>query len=275
MTAMPRRPLALLALLALVAALLAACGDDGAQEPEGALAAAALKTAEAGSARVVLRGSASAAGRRVPISGDGTMDFDDPRARLRLGTDLPAAGRVDVDTLLDGTDLYVHAGGLTSLLLGGKSWAKIDLSEAAAARGAGLDWLGDLARSGGPGQWLAWLALTGDPREVGSATVGGVETTHYRAEIDVTRLARSVDPALRRSLEALRVGRVPVEVWIDDQDLVRRLRLVVRREAGLRLGLDLTMEFSDFGARVDATPPPSSDVRDVTALARTGLRLFG
>jgi hypothetical protein len=271
----PRRPAALLALLVLVAALLTACGGDDGGRPEGTLAAAALKTAEAGSAKVVLRGSASAAGRRVPISGAGTMDFDDPRARLRLGTDLPAVGRVDVDTLLDGTDLYVHAGGLTSLLLGGRSWAKIDLSQAAAARGAGLDWLGDLARSGGPGQWVAWLALTGDPREVGPATVGGVDTTRYRAEIDVTRLARSVDPALRRSLEALRVDRVPVEVWIDHDDLVRRLRLAVRRDAGVRLGLDLTMEFSGFGTRVDAAPPASDDVRDVTALARTGLRLFG
>jgi hypothetical protein len=273
---MPRRPPALLAVLALVAALLAACGgDDGSQEPEGALAAAAVKTAEAGSAKVVLRGSASAAGRRVPISGDGTMDFDDPRARLRLGTELPAVGRVDVDTLLDGTNLYVRAGGLTSLLLGGRSWAKIDLSEAAAARGAGLDWLGDLARSGGPGQWLAWLALTGNPREVGSATVGGADTTHFRAEVDATRLARTVDPDVRRSLEALGVGRVPVEAWIDGDDLVRRLRVVIRREARPRLGLDLTMEFSDFGARVAATPPAEGDVRDVTALARTGLRLFG
>jgi hypothetical protein len=277
-----RRPLALTAAaLALCAPAVAACGSshDGskaaARRPQPVVRSAAA-TQAAGSADVVLRGALVAAGRRIPISGTGAVDFKAHRARLRVGTQLPGAGAISVDQLVDGQTLYVRTPQLFSFLPGGKQWLKIDLVKAAQARGADLGSLRSLAGSGDPTQYIAWLAVAGNARRVGRETVGGVATTHYAARLDVRRLAASADPAVRRSVAQLGVRTVPLDVWLDGKGLVRRLHVVVGTDrTPIPAGMDLTMDFSAFGTPVDATPPAEGQTLDVTGSAASALGLLG
>jgi len=279
-----RRPFALAAaVLTLAAPAVAGCGsesDGNDRAPDRAqpqpLQQAAASTKAAGSARVAVRATVSAAGRSLPVTGRGAVDLDRGVAQLRLGTQLPAAGRVDADTLLAGQSVYLRTGGLTSFLGAGKEWVKIDLARAAKQRGADLGLLKALGAGGKPSEYLAWLAVAGGAKEVGRERIGGVDTTHYRGRVDVKRLAASADPAVRRSVEQIGVRSIPVEAWIDAQGLVRRERVQLTTDkAPTPVALDLTLDLSDYGTKVDATPPADDDVFDATSFAASALKLLG
>ena len=60
---------------------------------------------------------------------------------------------------------------------------------------------------------------------------------------------------------------VPTEVWLDGKGRVRRLKQTVQLASGLVSGTTtLVLEYFDFGAKVDATPPPADQTSDFTAL---------
>jgi hypothetical protein len=279
---MRRRLAATAAVLSLAAVPVAGCGssnDDAQKSPApprtSPVVRSAAATKAAGSAKVAFHGTVGAGGQRVAISGGGAVDFKASRARLNVGTRLPAAGTVSVDQLVDGRMLYVRAPRLFSLLPGGKQWLKVDLTRASGGK-ADLGALRQLTAGSDPGRLVAWLAVAGNARSVGRESVRGVPTTHYKAHIDVNQVARSADPDVRRSLQQLGVRSVPVDAWLDDQGLVRRLHIAAGTD-GTRvpMALDLTFDFSDFGTAVNATPPAADHTLDVTSTAAAALRLLG
>jgi hypothetical protein len=275
-----RRPLAVTAaVLAVATAPLAGCGG-GSDKPAGkpqdrpaSLAHSAAATRAATSARIAFRGTVNVAGARVPVSGNGTVDFKSSRAHLRAGTRLPGAGALSVEQIIDGRLVYVRAPELLSILPGGKAWLKFNLGQ---ADGGLLDAMRSMTGGGDISQYLAWLAVAGNARRVGTETVGGVPTTHYAARVDVQRIARTADPATRRSLMQLGVRTIPLDVWIDGQSLVRRMHVVLDTDrTPIPAGMDLTADFSAFGTPVDATPPAPGDALDLTSGASSLLSLLG
>jgi hypothetical protein len=267
------RLLALVAVLAVAASVVAGCGAGGGSDPVDPLARAATTTKDAGSARVALRGTVSAAGRRTAFDGDGAVDLRAGRARLELGTQLPAAGRRTVSTVFADGDVFVRTGGLAALLTGGHDWVKVDLARAAGAGGADLGALQGLAAGGDPSQVLALLALAADSDDVGAERVDGVETRHYAGRLDADAVAKVADPDLRRTLQRLGVRTIPVDAWLDDEGRVRRAHVRVAADgARVPVALDVTADLSDFGLRVDAAPP--ADAFDATAIAGTAVRLL-
>jgi hypothetical protein len=269
------------ALLALAALVAAGCGSSGdrakraQQRRPDPVAQSAAATKAAGSAKVAFRGSVGAVGRRIPLTGTGAVDFTRSRAKLTVGTRLPGAGALSVDQLIDGQNLYVRTPGLFALLAGGRPWLKIDLGRAAQAKGADLGALRQLSAGGDLSQYVAWLAVAGDARRTGRETVRGVPTTRYAARIDPRRLA-AADPALRRSVQRLGLrGVVPLDVWLDDRGLVRRLHVVARTDATpVAATVDLNIDFFDFGTTVDGARPAAGETLDVTGSAASVLRLF-
>jgi hypothetical protein len=75
---------------------------------------------------------------------------------------------------------------------------------------------------------------------VGKETVQGVETTRYHL----------VDS-----------DGAPMEVWVDGDGLVRRMKAV--DSPGAADEARITVEFSDFGAPVDIEPPPADEVDEL------------
>jgi hypothetical protein len=62
---------------------------------------------------------------------------------------------------------------------------------------------------------------------------------------------------------------VPKEVWVDDDGLVRRMKLAyddMRFAAGQRGDMAMTMELYDFGVDADVEPPPARQVVDIEQL---------
>jgi hypothetical protein len=103
-------------------------------------------------------------------------------------------------------------------------------------------------------------AATGELERVGDESIRGVETAHYRGEIDYATYVEQAPAGRRKNLrEELKrrseLGSVtiPLEVWVDAENRVRRYRTRDRGEVK-------TVELYDFGVEVSVRPPPPAEV---------------
>ena len=180
-------------------------------------------------------------------------------------------GDGSVQIVTDQGDVYVKLGSLASLLgaTTNREWIKVSGGEeAAGAIGAPL---------GDGHEILQLLDQAGDVTQVGTESVRGVDTTHYKGTINVAAaLANSsADERSKIEDELGKVGldasavSVPVDVWIDGDDLVRRVQIGVQGLAGTsesttgNPGGTLTVELYDFGQPSGITVPPSDQVFEV------------
>ncbi|MEY2568363.1 MAG: hypothetical protein QOE35_2892 [Actinomycetota bacterium] len=250
---------------------LAACGGSG-DNPVKALRASATKTVAAGSARSALTLVTSAQpGGTKTTKGTGAIDFAAKRATFAIDTSsLGLAG-------LSGTVDLVLAGGVIYAklpsLLPGKPWLKLDPKTLGAAGTGNLGGLGDLA-SGDPAAGIRFLdGIAGGATKVGSEQVRGVATTHYRGAVDLEKVKAAASTSAKASVDALikQLGKAtyPVDVWLDKDGLVRRLRSRQATAAsGTTPGATVvrTEEYYDFGAKVTAEPPAADQVTDLADL---------
>jgi hypothetical protein len=169
--------------------------------------------------------------------------------------------------------VYLRLGFLSSQLPGGKHWIKLDVSKL--GKSAGLD-LGKLLSGSQlqPSDVLGMLEGEGAKiTKVGPETVDGTATTHYRVTVDVAKAlqAKGLTSPLLAGLAA-QMPKVPEDVWIGKDGLVRRVQISYEpAQGGERAHVAMTMDLYDYGAHVTIAAPPSSDVFDATELARQGL----
>ena len=274
-------------LVPLTALVLAACGGDT-LSPDP-VAEAAGKTVQAGSSKVSFTGSMEGRGLARPLTLHGEGAIDGTR-RGRMSFDMSsfaravggAAGSPSAwkgETVFAGTVVYMKFPFLSKTLPEAKPWLKLDL--AAVGKEAGID-LTQFRQMGqnDPSQSLQMLrATSGDVEEVGHERVRGVETTHYRAQVDVERVAEQLPERSRAAIEAsmdeleraIGTKKLPVEVWIDADGLVRRMsqRLELKRPGGEEpLVVRYTIELYDFGSPVTVSLPAASEVTDVAELLK-------
>lgn len=280
--------------LAAGALALAGCGGGGgggeavATGGEGAsavLAAAAESATEAGSSRVSFTITTQVPQQEAPVTlrGEGEFDYVNQVGTLTydLGELFSAAGVEGSDepaeVIVDGTTFYMRFPLLSGLIPGGKPWLKFDLQTLGAEQGLDLGQLQQL-NQGDPSQILGYLRGAGTVEEVGTETINGVETTHYRAVVDLDRVA-DVAPAelqeqVREQIELLKeqTGQteLPIEVWVDADGLPRRIVYTFDLSLGdpeSSTSTVLTMDFSDYGLDVTVEPPPATEVTDISELA--------
>jgi hypothetical protein len=289
--AWPRRLFFALAALA----LLAGCGDDTKQVSPDRLVKASQTTAAAGAARVEVRGKMRVPLQSFEFSADGVVDNRTQKGRLNIdlselgqaaGQD---AGRWKGEEIVDGLVVYMRIPAISDALGASKPWLKLDLEEAGRRQGCDIGQFAQLNQSD-PTQMLQFLrAVSGKIEEVGREEVAGAETTHYKATIDLRRYPDAVPPAEREAarrsvdclIEQLGSSKVPTETWVDDDDLVRRMRtnfdLKVPSGAGgeVETNLDITVDMLEFGVPAgDLTPPPAEQVTDMLELQGAGGQTF-
>lgn len=279
-----------------LAAVSAGCGGGSnthalALDP---VAAAATKTQESGAARVrvaLALGSSQLQGKTVRLRGNGAVDGKSAELRFNLrpllrqarasgmthGLSLPSGGNTAMKEIFLEQNgdyvLYVRLGVLSSQLPGGEQWVKLDISELGKTAGIDLEQL----LSGSqlqPSDVLSLLMSNGTKvRKLGPATVGGIATTHYRVTVDLAGALKATgvaSPLLAGT--AAQLPKLPADVWIDKNDLVRRVHISYGvAHSGKRMHVGLTMNLFDYGAHVSITAPPSSSVFDATQLAQAGI----
>jgi hypothetical protein len=224
------------AIAALVlAVVVAGCGSaDNEREVVSPLSRAASATQAENSARIEVQIVAEAGGQTVKVAGSGIVQFKPIKERVRLKTS--AAGKTTaLDEVMDGTTLYTKPSkNSPTRIPDGKSWLKLDLDKSTG--GALSD---AFKENSDPTSQLKLLSELGNPKVVGKETIDATATTHYHAELDYRKLATSGPPKLRKGAELALKGLanpvVPVDVWIDDHNRVRReqLKLSVKPTAKL------------------------------------------
>jgi hypothetical protein len=259
------------------------CGT-GATDP---VAQAATLTSQVPGSRVAMTISLSIPGAgafSIPGTGvfdlrhrSGRLDLDFSKLAALAGGRLGRAGDATVEERIVYPDLYIRAPFLSRSIPGGKRWIKLDLA-AAGRRLLGANPT-QLLTQNSPADELEQLrATSGDVHRVGADTVRGVRTTHYRATLDLRKLPDRL-PAARRAQARQLVNRliqltgtstVPVDVWVDARRLVRRMRVAYSfrpttgQTTSRPVGLGVTIDFFDFGAKRAIEPPPSGQVFDAT-----------
>lgn len=188
----------------------------------------------------------------------GAVDGDTGRTR---GAGL-AGGAASVEFITDGTIQYLklppELGG------GGPPWIRFDLAE------LGVPVPSNTNPTSNPIDALRQLdAIVGDITKVGVEDVRGEETTHFRFAVDVVKTNPDAAAKLPADVQdGLR--RVPMDLWLDDQDRPRRLRQAL--DLGPDFGtMTTTVELFDFDKAVTIDLPPADQVRDVDLTDPAGL----
>jgi hypothetical protein len=281
------------AIVAVVALLLVGGGSGSsnvARVAPGTFAEAADVTTHAGGAQVAIVGSVSTPELSTPLtlSGTGHVNFDPSEAQLTLTmSGFPATvqaeipgGTLTMNEIYKSATLYMESSLLAGRLPAGARWIKLDLASVSGAMG--LD-PSSLTSSGtNPAQYLSYLEDgAGTATVVGHEAVRGVPTTHYKGALNLLKAAEA-QPGINRAQAraalqklATETGQssLPIEVWLDAQNRVRRVSMAIDVTAGGHdLKTAMQSEYFDFGASASVSAPAEVEVYDATETALQGLR---
>lgn len=230
-----------------------------------AVNAAYQATTRAGTAR----GSLTVTHGDSTITATGVGDLDTGAGRAEI--DLVEPGRADgvhVTVIRTADAIFARLPVGANPLSATAEWVSVDA--ATLTRLAQMA-AGDLGAqvTGSPVDAMAYLkAVSGEVQVVGPDDVRGEPTTHYRSAIDVQKVAAQLPPQLQGHTGAAsgHVGSsIPADLWLDSEGRLRKLVLTTEAAAG-RTPTTLTIVLWDFGAPLDATPPPADQVVDVGGL---------
>jgi hypothetical protein len=270
----------LFALVVLAALAASACGSSSSTSSDQfdvstpsdpaaqAVVQAGQKSADAGSARASFKATFTGA-----TSGTMTGEGEFSKREGHLTLDMSGLGNGSLfgsgNAELVFSDLVYYMKlppGTGVPLPPGKEWFKIDLQKLGQIKGLNLDQLTQLSQSD-PSQALDFLqGASSDFHEVGMEDVRGEPTTHYAGTIDLEKAAADAPPDVaeqyRKLAELAPSSKVPMDVWIGGDGLVRKLRF----EQKLTESSSMTMEeeLYDFGTNVDVSPPSADQVVDLT-----------
>lgn len=195
------------------------------------------------------------------FAAEGVIDFE--TANLSLEFDLEAQGIPGANGTAEirqiGDVFYVE-------VPGAQRWIELDATGIAETLGdpSGLR----SAVGASPMALLDLLLGTEQARRIGSTEVRKVEVEHFTANVDVAAAAAASQgesrAALERLSEQMAQTALPLEVWIDDDDRVIRMRIPVilesTREQPDPPRITTTVELFDFGLDVSVEPPPAEQI---------------
>lgn len=221
--------------------------------PLNAIAKAAEVTQREPGGRATIRAKVTSSTSPEGLVESGTMDFEDNgRAEGTLTVrGLTNGKEVQATAIADGTTTYTSSDAIESITEG-KKWMKLDLSGAAKFQG------GSSPADGGPQEGLKVLEQVRDAEEVGEEEVDEVPTTHYRGTFPATAEVFGVKTHFSAP---------QADVWIDSQDRVRRMRIVVTGSLNEGEGATTTemdINFVEFGRVPKIELPPADEVFDAT-----------
>ncbi len=245
------------------------------------LTAAATSTGDQHTARLTLDESMSASLLPAPITvkGAGAVDLDLKSAQLDVDLSGPSSdggsGSTggDLHEIVVGGKLYLSGSSVSSLIPAGKTWVEVDAPSQLSGSAAN-----SFASAPQASSLLAMLqGISGGVSTVGTEAIGGVPTTHYRADLDLAKVAAKAPGGVPADVKPL-VGElgeaaIPVDVWVGADGLVHQMvmKLTLGSLMGKALGLDMTlrMTLDHFGDPVVITAPPLAEVAPVPGPSAT------
>lgn len=278
------RALRITAVTLLATVLGVACGTPGGgdnSETIQLISAAAVANNQAGTAKVSMDMTMTVAEQSVNMAAEGEMDIDAELVEMTMsmtptGSTSGTPPMDDIELVGSGLKVYFrYPPEIAGSMPGKKPWAMIDMQALGESQGMDIGAMSQLGGGNDPSQILQFLSgVSGTVETVGEEEVRGVNTTHYRADIDLDKAAEQAPKELRdgvrMSVEAMKAQlgatSLPMDVWIGEDGYVHRMGMKIEtgEDAPQRFTMDMTMEFYDFGSPVSITVPDASQVYDMT-----------
>ena len=277
------------------ALMLAACSSGGGAEhvavvatPAG-LVDAATHTAAAKTGHVEMSIDTIANGQQTHFGATGAFDAD--RHLFSMSLDLSSLFAASLHSRSNNSSSGSGATstplGSTANVIASDDVVYLDFPLFARLVGVQTQWMSVPADTGAstfdvadPSAFLDFLHGTaGDVTDMGREQIRGVDTTHLHATVKLRdaldsatvaeqdRLRRAIDQ-LGDQADALLDGEMPVDVFVDDDGMVREIVFdfsVPDSSGSTAAKATLTVDLFDFGDAVDINPPPADQVTDVTA----------
>jgi hypothetical protein len=213
-----------------------------------------------------LPGPSAAPSVDVTLHADGVVDFARDRLQVKQRAGFGGVG-IAAEMVADPRTVYIKN---PIARLRGKTWVSEDLAGAGANPGAN-------ARRGAPGERpltspdgaLSLLtSISDDAKQVGTEELRGTRTTRYLVTVEArTALERQGIGDLDRqqivqALSGIAADTFLADVWIDDDDRLRKLRYVIEPDdPNADVGrTETTIELFDFGVPPAVELPPAGDV---------------
>ncbi len=226
-----------------------------------ALARATDRTQEVGSAEVRMTTDTGTSG---PVAMTGTYSWGDGYA-FDVEMDTKAANMQTVShsptthvLFVDGV-YYYDVDPFPSGPYQGKDWIKVDGSAVFGKKGAQA-LSGD---NGSPSASMKGLKYAKDVQNLGTQTLNGRRTTHYRGVIDSAHMGKFKDVYGEGSPmgEATGTKSIVMDVWVGPDDLPVRLK----EKLGV---MTISMDFDKFGKAAAVQAPPASRTADLTEVVK-------
>lgn len=263
-----------LAALLLAAGAVGCSKGDGAEEspkmtPAAAVAKAAKNTEEIDSLRYRMTGRAPEEGR---VKAEAEMQIKPTLAMSMKMTALDQGPDAKAEIRLVDKAMYIGGGAEAAKEMDGKSWIKFDLSALGADKE--LNQLGGASQADkNPATESTFLTGAKDVEKVGTETVDGVRTTHYKGTVTLADLEKSIgdedkDTREKRQksieqYEKMGVDKLTMDMWIDGDDRTKQFRMRGDADKG---PLDMTITFLGFNEPVKVTAPPAKDTVDLAEM---------
>ncbi len=196
----------------------------------------------------------------IAATGRGAYNGETERSRVALEMNIPPIGAVQVVEIDDGEYEYTGGDTVADELPPGKEWVRTE---------SGVQEEDELELD--TQDSMRMLSAAGEVRLIGRESINGKMSRRYRGELQLGELIEYLrDHDNDEAAEAYEriEGQVPSQIsaegWVDDKNLLRRLRIVMPApgEPGQPpLLVDMRMDFFDYGAKpVIEAPDPETVV---------------
>ncbi len=195
---------------------------------------------------------------------------------MKIPTETGTTEKLAINEVLDGQTIYMQLPSSLEGALGvlGKKWISVNLSKVTGI--PGLSSLSSNPASTNPGEMLQYLkAASGSVTKLGHQVVDGFSTTGYHANLQISKIPGAVPPSERAAAQAAmskiqqlaHISAIPVSVWIDNRQLVRRMALNVTASAdGQTINEVITLDIPEYGPQSAPAIPPASEVAPASSL---------
>lgn len=166
---------------------------------------------------------------------------------------------------------YVNMGSAMAEQLGGKHWVKYTYADLAKFTGTSGSYLKDTIQNNNPVKSVDAALASPDTRSVGTETVRGVQTTHYKGTVDYAQLTGKSNPylsaedqsQLKDLLAKSGITTETIDLWVSKDNLPVEAVVAASTKSGV---MKTTTYYSDFGAPVSTQAPAAFDTVDVADL---------
>lgn len=287
---MSRPRLAILAVVATAAAgapVLQGCAADKVASVDVAKAAQATAAEKTARVAAVLDAKGLGLPQPVQLKLDGVTSLVKPELDLRTDAGplaqqvMPLVSSLPLELRVrDGVAFLKLPELARTMVPGDKAWASLDVRRLARSLGKDPAGLTAFMRVDSA-SLLQAMRTAGTLKPVGTETIDGAKTTHLRGTIrladQIKLLPAKARAAAQRALARIRAKGAgahldraqPFDVWVGDDQLVRRERatITVPAHEGMPAGsITMRVDFSDFGTPLARDTPAVADTFDATPM---------